>query len=297
MFTKSKNLAANFGFRSSRASYGDDAISYVQLKRDGKICTLKCKICPEHKIHANLYAVTMVIDEEEEVIRSVECHECVAAIGGCKHAIAFPMWVHRRSAEPSCTSVECYWKKSKLSRIGTTLKFITAKEMSKGKPVLPSNTAVRNTFLEEGRKRSLKECDFLRYSSSSSSSAMLSMHNLVLKFKDEDCDTFLSKVEILYESIKKIEEETREQSCSRLWFEMRYGRVTASRAYEVSRCKTIDGTLIALIMGGKIPDTKAMKRGRKLEDQVRDAVELKLQKNKKVWSFIKPKVPCDCRIP
>ncbi|GBP17818.1 hypothetical protein EVAR_102677_1 [Eumeta japonica] len=51
---------------SSRPSYGDDAISYVQLKREGNICTVKCKICPEHKVHAKLYAVTLIVDEEEE---------------------------------------------------------------------------------------------------------------------------------------------------------------------------------------------------------------------------------------
>ncbi|GBP54758.1 hypothetical protein EVAR_90042_1 [Eumeta japonica] len=100
---------------SSRASYGDDAVSYVQLKRDSKCCTVKCKICPEHKVHAKLYGCTLVVDEENEVVLSVQCEDCVASQGGCKHAIAFLMWLHRRSEEPSCTSVECYWKKSKLS--------------------------------------------------------------------------------------------------------------------------------------------------------------------------------------
>ncbi|GBP17856.1 hypothetical protein EVAR_7849_1 [Eumeta japonica] len=64
---------------SSRPSYGDDAISYVQLKREGNICTVKCKICPEHKVHAKLYAVTLIVDEEEEKVTSIQCHDCVAA--------------------------------------------------------------------------------------------------------------------------------------------------------------------------------------------------------------------------
>lgn len=47
----------NFNYsRSSRPLYGDDAINYVQLKREGNICTVKCKICPEHKVHAKLYS-------------------------------------------------------------------------------------------------------------------------------------------------------------------------------------------------------------------------------------------------
>ncbi|KAJ8970734.1 hypothetical protein NQ317_017392 [Molorchus minor] len=54
--------------KSSRASFGDDAISYVQLKRDSKLCTVKCKICPEHKVHAKLYGCTLEVDEEDYVI-------------------------------------------------------------------------------------------------------------------------------------------------------------------------------------------------------------------------------------
>ncbi|KAF5305394.1 hypothetical protein FQA39_LY09223 [Lamprigera yunnana] len=143
---------------SSRPSYGEDAISYVQLKREGKICTAKCKICTEHKVHAKLYGVTLTVDEDEEKVTSVQCHDCIAAQGGCKHAIALLMWIHRRSEEPSCTKVQCYWLKSKLSRVGTTLKFITAKDLSNGICILPSNPSVLETFLEEGKKRKLSNC-------------------------------------------------------------------------------------------------------------------------------------------
>lgn len=123
-------------FRSSRPSYGDDAVSYVQLKRDGNLCIVKAKICPEHKIHAKLYGVTLIVDEVDEAVKTIECHDCVASQGGCKHAIAFLMWVHRRSEEPSCTSVESYWMKSKLSRVGTTLKYMTSKDLSNGKSLV-----------------------------------------------------------------------------------------------------------------------------------------------------------------
>ncbi|GBP64456.1 hypothetical protein EVAR_46220_1 [Eumeta japonica] len=148
---------------SSRPSYGDDAVSYVQLKREGDICIVKCKVCPEHKVHAKLYSVTLIMDEQEEAVKSIECHDCVASQGGCKHAIAFLMWIHRRSEEPSCTSVECYWMKSKLSRAGSTLKYLTASEMSNAKPSLPSNTEVFEKFLEEGKKRRLNNCEVIKY--------------------------------------------------------------------------------------------------------------------------------------
>lgn len=47
-------------------------------------------------------------------------------LGGCKHAIAFLMWIHRRSEEP--TEIECYWKKSSLSSVGSKHKCITVEE-------------------------------------------------------------------------------------------------------------------------------------------------------------------------
>ncbi|KAL3265632.1 hypothetical protein HHI36_009837, partial [Cryptolaemus montrouzieri] len=139
---------------SSRSSYGDDAISYVQLKWEGKICTVKCKNCPEHRVHAKLYTVTLIVDEDEEKETSIQCHDCLAAQCGCKHAIALLMCVHRRSEEPSCTEVQCYWQKSKLSRVGTTLKFISANDSSKGSPMLPSNYTLLEKFLEEGKEKS-----------------------------------------------------------------------------------------------------------------------------------------------
>lgn len=252
----------------------------MQLKRDGRLCTVKCKICPEHKVHAKLYGCTLVVDEEDDVIISVLCQDCAASLGGCKHAIAFLMWVHRRSEEPSCTSVECYWKKSKLSRVGSSLKYMTAKDLSKGNPILPAKPSVLLKFMAEGRKRKVDNCELLNYQPSAYQSETLavSMHQLTYKFKEEQVDAFLKNVKITEYIIKLVEEQTREQSKSSLWFELRYGRITASKAFEVSRCKTNDGTLISLILGGKIPDTPSMKRGRNLEDEVRKTVETKLKK-------------------
>ncbi|XP_046971064.1 uncharacterized protein LOC124538106 [Vanessa cardui] len=269
-----------FNFRSSRDSYGDDAVSYVQVKREGKLCTVKCKICPEHKIHAKLYNCTLILDEEEENVLSVRCEDCVASQGGCKHAIAFLMWIHRRSEEPSCTSIECYWKKSKLSRVGSSLKYITAKELSKGNPVFPGNSSALKKFLQEAKKRKFAYCELLKYQPTHCVSDVeaISMHQLAYSHKEKDVEDFLGKIQIAESVIQKIEEFTREQSKSALWFELRYGRITASKAFEVSRCKTSDGTLIAVILGGKIPDTQSMKRGRSLEDDVRKTVIEKLRK-------------------
>ncbi|KAF5286925.1 hypothetical protein FQA39_LY00458 [Lamprigera yunnana] len=179
---------------SSRPSYGDDTVSYLQLKRDdGKICIVKGKICP---VHAKLYAVSVVVDEEEEVVISVQCYDCVVSEGGCKHSIAFLMWIHRRSEEPPCTAVACYWKKSKLSRVGSSLKYMTAKELSNGPPSLLSNSSVFDKFLDMGRKRKLDNCELLKYQSAYIYDTIqsLSMHELVLKYKEKCCKIFLEKL-------------------------------------------------------------------------------------------------------
>ncbi|XP_046971061.1 uncharacterized protein LOC124538103 [Vanessa cardui] len=198
---------------SSRDSYGDDAVSYVQVKRE---------------------------DEEEENVLSVRCEDCVASQGGCKHAIAFLMWIHRRSEEPSCTSIECYRKKSKLSRVGSSLKYITAKELSKGNPVFPGNSSALKKFLQEAKKRKIADCELLKYQPTHCVSDVeaISMHKFAYSHKEKDVEDFLGKIQIAESVIQKIEELTREQSKSALWFELRYGRITASKAFEVSRCKT-----------------------------------------------------------
>ncbi|KAK4875831.1 hypothetical protein RN001_012253 [Aquatica leii] len=107
--------------KSARESYGDDAIGYVQVKRTGDTCTVKCRITPEHRVRSKPYHCSLECDEKEREIMSVLCEDCAASKGGCKHAVAFLMWLHRRSEEPSTTSIKCYWKKSKLA--GNTVSF------------------------------------------------------------------------------------------------------------------------------------------------------------------------------
>ncbi|XP_047997651.1 uncharacterized protein LOC125235214 [Leguminivora glycinivorella] len=177
-------------------------------------------------------------------------------------------------------SIECYWKKSNLSRVGSTVKYMTAKDLSKGDPLLKPNSSVLLKFLEEGKKRNIEDCELLKYQPtySVSETQAVSMHQLVWNFKEKCVDEFLKKVELSASLITKVEEETREQADSCLWYELRYGRITASRAFEVSRCKKNNGTLVSLILGAKIPDTPAMRRGRVLEDEVRKTVEKKLNK-------------------
>ncbi|XP_031337157.1 uncharacterized protein LOC116166348 [Photinus pyralis] len=66
---------------ATREAYGDNAIGYVELKREGPLCTLQCKICPEHRVRSKNYAVSLIVDEEEEKIVNVICKDCAAAAG------------------------------------------------------------------------------------------------------------------------------------------------------------------------------------------------------------------------
>ncbi|KAK2578407.1 hypothetical protein KPH14_012739 [Odynerus spinipes] len=134
-----------------RESYGDEAIGYVQLKREKSICTVKCRICPEHKVRSKAYSVTLILDQIEEKILDVNCHDCAAATGGCKDAVALLMWVHRRREDPAPTDIACYWKKSRLSGVGTVLKFVEAKDLRMPcKACLqPSLLPDNSTFLHE----------------------------------------------------------------------------------------------------------------------------------------------------
>lgn len=68
-------------FRVSRKEYGDSAVGYVELKREGPLCTVQCKICPEHRVRSKNYVVCLKVDEVNESIDSVECKDCAAAAG------------------------------------------------------------------------------------------------------------------------------------------------------------------------------------------------------------------------
>lgn len=70
-----------FVFRSSRPNYGDKAIGKVQIRRNGRICTVKGKITPEHKVRAKPYSISCTIDEENEEITYAECDDCPASQG------------------------------------------------------------------------------------------------------------------------------------------------------------------------------------------------------------------------
>lgn len=80
------------------------------------------------------------------------------------------------------------------------------------------------------------------------------------------------------EQCNKVAQKTKLQSESKIWIEMRYGRITASRIYEVAHCKTERGTLVEQIIGAsKIMETEAMQKGKELEKKVLNVLQQRIQ--------------------
>ena len=119
--------------RSAKESYGDNAIGYVQVKRERDICRVTARITPEHRVHATTYVVEVVIKTSNNRITGATCNGCAGSKGGCKHVIGFLYWLHRRSEDPSVTELICYWKKSNLSKAGREIKFVTKEDFLKTK--------------------------------------------------------------------------------------------------------------------------------------------------------------------
>lgn len=140
--------------RSGRESYASDAVGYVQLKRTEGKCTIMAGVSPEHNIHNKMYNVQIDIDIQNCCVLLVQCHDCVASAGGCKHGLSLLGWMYLKSDLKTVTGVEAYWKTSPLSRIGTTIKYIEASTMVPKKSILAHSNRKRKitpagSFLKE----------------------------------------------------------------------------------------------------------------------------------------------------
>lgn len=208
------------------------------------------------------------------------------------------LWLHRRSEEPSVTSVDCYWKKSKLSSVGTSLKYVTLNELSLIKvPALPDiGQDFYNDVVVEG---AAKRCEGIIFQSGiETNTARASLHRLALLFKMTDNRSVDGFKVFISNALKAhvcvgVERETRSQAKSASWYEVRYGRITASRLYEASKCKMYGGSLTETILGAsKVIETVPMKRGKVLEDQVIQEISKQYQfKINKTGIFLKPEYP------
>lgn len=190
------------------------------------------------------------------------------------------MWLHRRSEEPSKTEVTCYWAKSKLSKIGTSIKYITLKDFG-AKDDLSSDEDSSQFFqevIELGLKNNA-ECQLLKHFKNEDLSTHLGIHQLMLKFVStgqSSYSEFISFCSIVMteDQCSEAAQKTISQSVSSLWFDLRYARITASKLYDVAHCKKSDGVLVQQILGvSKVKATSAMNRGKQLEESVVKCLE------------------------
>lgn len=107
------------------------------------------------------------------------------------------------------------------------------------------------------------------------------MDHLIISFtekygKEPTCAEFVTFCgeEMSDDICKRIFEDTKDQSAKSQWYYLRFGRITASRIFETSRCNTYDGVLVGSIMGSRaFKGNAATRRGQKLESEIFDLLK------------------------
>lgn len=219
-------------------------------------------------------------------------------IGGCKHATAFLFWLHRRSEEPAVTSQVCYWRGSEMTKVGRKLKSLDL-EAIVGQPI-PALKPKGSAFLQKAQTIqgvSGGIFDLRRQLANE----YTDMYHLSLKYMEETlpdartADGFLKFIQNIMTdaACEKLQSDTCLQAESSAWHENRYARITASRLYEASKCKVLQGALVESILGGStfVP-TAAVQRGRTLEkDVIKEVAKQHNLKIKDAGLFVSNKYP------
>ncbi|XP_053698495.1 uncharacterized protein LOC128745442 [Sabethes cyaneus] len=290
--------------RSNNPDYLKSAIGRVQYKIENGIYTIKAKVVPEHKVTSKQYSVVAIVDTKLEKIEDVYCESesdgCKAAAGGCKHAVAFLFFLYEKFASPSPTDTNCLWKVPQLARVDENIDNFDI-----------SNCAVtgvkRKTDTESGSGRFLQtlleKCPkshtntALKYFKPTYEGDVCSMHNLMLEFKSKNSATYSFKNFISFCKSSMTEKacnfneiNTRGQDSS-LWYHLKFGRITASKLYELSRCATPDGSLVHAVLGRSNKTTEAMERGLWLENKVVNIIKKYYPNVKRCGLFLHPRYP------
>lgn len=96
------------------------------------------------------------------------------------------MYLHRKSEESSSTSIDCYWKKPKLSGIGTSIKFMKTKDLFPLKAVETPNKEVTlkifKDIIDLGERNNIN-CQLGQHNYNLNPILKLSIHKLILDFK------------------------------------------------------------------------------------------------------------------
>lgn len=198
-----------------------------------------------------------------------------------------------------------------MSHIGSNVKFVTINEYAKTKKLTNSLTEKNNisdnleicdgdlpeSMINYNYKKE-PESHFIQFFKINTvrQLSMLFCYCSVIyeddKFQVQNflnfCRNFMS-----LENCKLCYEKTMDQSNAHLWFELRFGRITASIIYEASRCTVADGTLFKKILGlFSVIESKALERGKNLEKEVFSKVQSSIKKPiKKCGLFLNQNYP------
>lgn len=136
------------------------------------------------------------------------------------------MWLHRRSEEPSKTEVICYWAKSKLSNVGTSMKFLKLKDFG-AKDDLSSDEDSR-LFFQEVVEMGIKNnsaSQLLKHFKNDGLSSNLGIYQLMQKIlptRQSSFSEFVAFCSHVMTEDQCLEAATKtvNQSDSSLWFEL-----------------------------------------------------------------------------
>lgn len=175
--------------------------------------------------------------------------------GGCNHGIAFLLWLHRGSEEPSVTETICYWKRSTLSKVDTS--GMSLQQLVKGElpNVGPKDETIVSEFIATVSGGFVGIFDILRQPKHN----FLSLHQLMIVYKNDvnsavpnDFIKFISS-NMTEQLCDAAQNATVFQSKSADWYELRYDRITASKLHEAAKCKTLEGVVVETILGACKP--------------------------------------------
>lgn len=236
----------------------------------------------------------------------IECNilKCLTFItGGCKHSVAALSFLLLDSENPSPTSSSCYWRPPPLNAVRTKGITMPLAEIKSGGIKRTFDHSSPNTSIfERWKQRAVEEnldCQILPYLKPQTSVDTICMDLLIVKFKEEyqrnrSLSNFIRfmKNYLTDDVCKEVEVSTRSQSSSKFWHALRFGQITASNLYEISKCKTADGSLVQRLLGGKtFQQTPAMRRGNELEPQIMDVLKKKFPDIQKVGLHLSPEYP------
>ncbi|KAJ8913524.1 hypothetical protein NQ315_017075 [Exocentrus adspersus] len=124
---------------------------------------------------------------------------------------------------------------------------------------------------------------------------LMTLYLLEVQASHRSADDFINFMENKMTDVlcRQVEQATRAQAQSGVWFQHVYGRITASKIYEASRCQTRNGSLIQCILNPERTfATGPMQRGEQLESAVlRQVALIRRVKIKACGMFLKKEFP------